>query len=716
MRKKFLQLVISIFVCSSVHAADFSKMNLLLIKELQNENNQSKIYSLLVKGNTSLIKEYVAAHSGTFKYNAGNISCISGNASLIFSLSDQSFVEKIEAGQKNIIPLNDTMRVKNNVEDVNNGVAPLPTAYSGNGVVMGYVDSGIDFTHPDFKDANGNTRIKYLWDQSKPNASNTPMPYNYGQEWNNADIDAGNAALDQSTFEYGHGTHVAGIGSGNGLANGRFRGVAPDCDIIMVAYDFTYSGNDPRIADAVDYIFNKANALGKPCVINASLGNYYGSHDALDLEAALIENLLVAQNGRIMITASGNIGGYPMHLQHQGSVADTNFTWLKYNSGFGACYTQLYGNVADFSQFTYSIGVDQVTPVYDFRGSTIFKPFIASLGVVKVDSIRNQSGQRIGIIQSLLTSYATGVYQMEFFIIPDSTTYNWRITTTGNGKFDSWAFDYEWQNIPTTAVFPAISNYVTTDTLSNVISSYACSDKVITVGNYFNTDRHIKYDSTIHISVNDYPDQLAANSSRGPSRTGLVKPDITATGHHIVSCVVLSSVPGLITAADYRLAIGGMHMAGGGTSAAAPVVAGIAALYLEACPTASYLDFKNALTTSAKHDMHTYVPYPNNAWGYGKADGFATMLSSCLFLGLDEKENLDFSVYPNPASDKLNISYKYNQATNYSISNVFGETVLAGTFIQSENIISVQQFPAGFYFIRIIAEGNESIQIFSVVR
>ena len=85
---------------------------------------------------------------------------------------------------------------------------------------MGIIDSGIDINHLDFKDSTGYTRIKYLWDMTKPTAPNTPQPYAYGQEWNDVDIMGGLAASHTGEDQFGHGTYVTGIAAGNGSAVG----------------------------------------------------------------------------------------------------------------------------------------------------------------------------------------------------------------------------------------------------------------------------------------------------------------------------------------------------------------------------------------------------------------------------------------------------------------------------------------------------------------
>src|SRR5690606_926764 len=154
-------------------------------------------------------------------------------------------------------------------------------AYNGEGILMGIIDTGVDFNHADFKDSLGNTRIKYLWDQKPTSGSTVPSPFGYGIEWTETQINMAQCTQSDMAY-YGHGTGVAGIAAGNGLASGHHQGPASKSDLIVVALDFNKTG--PTIADAVQYIFDKAIQIGKPCVINASLGDYYGSHDATDLQ------------------------------------------------------------------------------------------------------------------------------------------------------------------------------------------------------------------------------------------------------------------------------------------------------------------------------------------------------------------------------------------------------------------------------------------------
>lgn len=705
---KNILIILQLLFVVTINVAQ-NKMNLFLNQMAIDKEKSDVKLNFLVKGEVVKIAEYIEGHEGVFQYSVGSISSVLLPAKYLPDLQSKDYVEKMEAFPKQMVALNDTMRVKNHVSEIHSGLLPLTQAYDGDGVVLGFIDTGIDFAHPDFKDSLGKSRIKYLWDMSKPIAPNTPQPYNYGQEWNNLQIDSGLASAHNDLALFGHGTHVAGIGAGNGLATGTNKGVAPKSDIVMVAYDFNYGGPDPRIAHAVKYIFDKAQALGKPCVINASLGNYFGSHDATDLEAQMIDSTLTQSNGRIMVCAVGNLGSNRIHLQHLPQVNDTNFSWFKYNAGYQGAYIQLFGSVADLANLKFSIGVDKVSPYYENRGKTLFFTAASRMSGVVVDSIV-ANGNTLGVIQSVASNY-NGVVSLEVFITTDSfPDYKWRIISTGTGKFDSWSFDFESNTIPTPVVFPDIVNYVMPDTNINMIGSFACSDKVVTVANYYNTDRHIDYNNVLQISGTETPNALAENSSRGPTRDGRIKPDIAATGHHIMSCIVTSTMATAIANEPHKLSPGGYHKGGGGSSAASPVVAGIAALYLQKNPTANYLDFKNAITTCIRTDSFTWGPFPNAAWGYGKADGFAALTCSTVNVNTVLPVR-SVHIYPNPSVGEITLDLPLErEAIKLTIFNSMGQKVYARNIHERKINLKAEGLGSGIYFILI--ETKKSSEIF----
>ncbi|MCC7231853.1 MAG: S8 family peptidase [Bacteroidia bacterium] len=684
-----------------------TSMNLALYNRLEFAGSDSEKLSVMVKGDPDRISSKVQELGGTIQGISGRILAIRLSVIGLSELIHSGLVSRMEAYPHNYRVLNDTMRMLCRVNEVQHGQPPLTDSLDGTGVVIGYIDSGIDLHHPDFQDSLGHTRVKWLWDMNKPVAANTPVPYGYGQEWNASQIDSGLAVSHTGEDQYGHGTYVSGIGSGNGNAVGHFQGVAPGSDIIAVSFDFASQDTVPRLAHAVDYIFSKADQLGKPCVINASLGDYIGTHDGTDLESQYISNRINAHNGRVLVAAAGNIGVvYPFHVQRVSSPGDTAFTWFVYNPAYGGLYTMVTGDSATFSGLKFSLGADQVTPNYSFRGATPFVTVSSTLNNVVTRNVFN-GPNRIGVVQTLATSNA-GVYTLEVFIVPDSTGYYWRFSSTGSGRFDSWNFDYQFQNLPSATVFPPIQQYLMPDTNQTIVTGIACLDNVITVGNYYNTDRHIDVNGILQITPTDRPRDLAENSSRGPTRDGRIKPDICAPGHHIISCGVLTLIPGMIASQPYKVAQGGYHVTGGGTSASAPVVAGIAALYLEQNPNAGWSDVKNALLNCSYHDTYTWGPFPNNAWGAGKVDAFGAVTTCAPLTSIHTPDPADqIILFPNPARDVARIRLPdefQGLALRLDLYSSDGRHLMEKNLPVNETLFTTGTLSSGFYFLQVTGE------------
>jgi subtilisin family serine protease len=726
--KKYLLVVLTFLMSLQVNAQDLRKLNMRLSKIVGNPEMRDKHVNLLVKGNINLIRSFVENHNGIIRYYYGDIAAVKIPGNAIINLAGSDFVSRMEAPGGNYLPMNDSMRSESRINEVHAGLAPLPQGYDGTGVVVGIIDTGVDFTHPDLQDSSGNTRIKYLWDQTKPNAPNTPAPYGYGQEWDNADIDAGTAVHNDWQW-YGHGTHVTGIAAGDGSAINKNKGGAPNADIIVVAFDFNNS-TDPTYADAVDYIFNRADLLGKPCVINASLGDYYGSHDGLDLQSQLINNLLNQQDGRAMVAAAGNAGGIPFHLGYNVNT-DTSFTWLTHNTVYPSLYFQVWADISQFNNVDFSIGADVDATQPSYRGRISFRDMTYHLGQFRTDTLFSVSGNRLAIIQSFGSTQA-GSYLLEFNLIPDSATYKWRWMTTGSGSFDMWKFHdgtlspgFVYNNLPTSAQVPEIVYYKLPDITSTIVSGFQCLDNVITVGNYGNRESYVDVNGNTYTDPNVISGELAGNSSAGPTRDGRIKPDIAAPGGLMLSCGQLSLLQVWVTQPTNapKVAEGGFHFRDGGTSSASPVVAGIAALYLEQNPTATAMDVRNAIVNCAITDTFTGTSLPDNQWGYGKADAFNTLTNCSLSSSVELLDNNNLIVYPNPVVQGNNIildfkNHEFNSAVNISIYNALGQRVFYKE-IEKQDLkgnkfnIPTQKTSTGIYTVRVMSpeSGNSSVKI-----
>jgi subtilisin family serine protease len=698
--------------------AQSSRLSLPLLSRLEGVKagrlNGDNEVSVLIRGDVEKIKEEISSRGGVFKYAAGDIASVRIPLAELESFSREGFVERIEGNEQKMELFNDTMVYNNDLLPVFLGMSPLTQAYDGSGVVVGIIDNEIDFNHPDFKDANGKTRIKYIWDHTV-NPLIKPLPYNYGVEWTSADIDNGIAVVASNNSTIGHGTHVAGIAAGNGLALNNYKGAAPRADLIVVVLDFSKPDSLwlQEIADATDYIYAKAKLMGKPCVINASVGTYDGSHDGRDLQGQAINNLVTAQKGRAFVCAAGNRGNINTHLGYD-VKPDSSFTWFNYNASFGNINMVIYADTADLRNVQFAFGADMVSPSYKYRGRTPYNKIFKFLNTTYQDSLY-KNGKRIGRIKSR-GQLIGNRYSLTVTITPDSTAYYWRLITKGSGRIDLWHNGIIFSGLPTALQFPDIARYQAPDNTQTIASSFTCAPNVITVGSYVNRNHftNVNGGSTSDASLS--PGSRAFDSSIGPSRDGRLKPEITAPGTWVLSCANYNDLPGAIAFSPASVAAGGLHRRYSGTSMASPSVAGMIALYLQKNPNADFQQIKNALTLCAKKDQQTGTTLPNNVWGYGKADAFRMLAGCSSGISEDGMLTYGFKVFPNPFYGEAQIAYEPGVKMTQSIvmNSEFQLTDLSGRILRvlplkgEGGLLSLNMYGmrSGMYFCRLVVEGR----------
>lgn len=686
---------LSFFVCLNVYSQ--KSVSNALKSHLYNKDFPTANFNVLVEGDIQKLLAAERTLGIKVKYHAGNIACVNANVNSITALVESKIAKYIEYIEPRNKTMNDTMLVRNRIKPVKLGTSPLTAAYDGTGVIVGIIDTGIDFDHPDFKDALGVTRISFIWEQGVSTPTNSPSPFGYGEEWTAAQITASLCTHSDMPY-FGHGTHVSGIAAGNGLGNSTHEGIASKSEIIVVALDFSNPG--PIISDAVQYIINKATAAGKPFVINASVGDYYGSHDGTNTEAKLIDAQIANIPGRAMVAAAGNAGSVKFHAQNIVTSTDTNFTWIQNTSG--NLYYWLYADTNNIKNVKYSVGANSLN--FTDLGNIGFKNYNYGF-TLKSDTLKN-GPNRIGIVESSASVNPYGVYELFLKVTPDSAGYLWRIESNGTGKYDAWNFDFVSTGLPTTSQYPKIAKYIMPDTVQSMVSSFQCSDEIITVANYVNLKTYYDVNNTLQTTP-ETAGELAASSSCGPTRDNRIKPEVAATGAAIFSCMALGMQANLITNAPTAVAAGSLHVIGGGTSASSPVVAGLAALFLQAHPTYNNKQVRQAIINCTYSDIYTGT-LPNYKFGYGKLDGFSTF-TCALSTGIDA-QNLTSTanVFPNPFNKEVKVKLKEKINGEVKVFNAIGELIFTDKINSDEYILNRNVMRAeGIYFINIKSATSE---------
>ncbi|MCI8372678.1 MAG: S8 family peptidase [Lachnospiraceae bacterium] len=501
----------------------------------------------------------------------GNYAIVTIPQEWIETVASLDEVEYIEKPKRLYFELNQA-RTAACVNAVQEGTNSL----RGRGVIIAVLDSGIDYTHPDFRNEDGTSRILFLWDQTID--GNPPQGYRIGTEYSQEQINE--ALAEERPFERipsvdtsSHGTHVAGIAAGNGrVSQGRYRGVAPEAALIIVKLGVPRTNSFPRTSElmqAVDYSIRKASELNMPISVNISFGNSYGSHSGSSLLETYLDNAAGIYKNVISI-GTGNEGAAAGHTAGRIRQGETSMVTFAIGNYETTVNVQLWKNYADVFQYRLIAPSGESAELFLKSGSQSF--IFGNTEVL--------------FYYGLPTPYSTAqeIY-MDF--IPRNTYIDsgvWQLAMEGvrvvSGYYNLWLPSAAALNPQTEFLYPS-------EQLTLTVPSTA--GKVISVSAY-----------------NSRTGAAADFSGRGSEgEEGIRKPDLAAPGVDIMSTAPNAS-----------------YTVKSGTSMATPFVAGAAALLMEygiVKGNDPYLygeKVKAYLRRGAK-PLPEFTEYPNPQVGYG---------------------------------------------------------------------------------------------------
>lgn len=450
-------------------------------------------------------------------------------------------------------------------------------------MIVGVVDSGIDANHQAFAG-----RLLSIWDQT---ISGTGWgTTNYGTILSGATL---GVSLDPN----GHGTHVAGIAAGK---DPTYAGVAPDADMVIVKTDFS----NTAISDGVRYVFAEAAKLGRPAVVNLSLGGHWDAHDGSDDLAALIDQ--ESGPGRIVVAAAGNEGTDPIHAETTiapETTADLPFHVAPNITGNSPPWVVLNGWYAGTGNCEVSIRTSS-------GDETPWQPIVTSGSPTKNYPFINA---RVQITTSPPSAAPNGDHQLLIEVRPglfSSVVQGglWRLRLKNAGTTQLRV--NVWSIVPQGYADAAFQGAALTPGFR--IGSPGTAAEAVTVAAY-TTRNQWRDASGVSRAVGLTLDEMADFSSPGPLRNGANKPDATAPGAMIVSCLSATSTPPTsnIVTAGFRV--------NAGTSMASPFIAGLVALLLQRDPSL----VPTAVKTLLKN--HSTIPGQGAGafdpqWGFGRID------------------------------------------------------------------------------------------------
>lgn len=706
MEKRILIAVAVTLVCGTMAAQKLSPGAQILVEEQKNDGgvaavsvgDEASSAEMFIRFNdASAVQKLEALGVDVHQVYGDGRATATVPMSLLEQIAAIDEVTYVQISPR-VEPLNDKARADAGADDAHsetNGYG----SYKGDGVIIGMVDTGFEYTHLAFYDSDfTGSRITRLWDQNK--SGTKPDGFSYGREYTStADI---LALVSDGSGDY-HGTHTTGIATGADMLN-DYYGVAPEAEIVLVRYRSSASD----IADAVKYIFNYADEVDKPCVVNLSLGTQLGPHDGTSDFDKIVEE--ITGPGRIVVGACGNNGYTALHAMETLTDDDTEFkTLLSLSSGSGSQVevSDIWG--PEGSSFSvYAVVVNTSTGEVTAKSSAVSttgngyttKSFSSSsagvTGTVSISGTTDSNNNRPNAwIQFTLTKISSG-YAVGFVVEGQS----------GDEL-------HAWNSYSTEFTDGGIDGYTAGDYVYGIAEVGGTGNQTIVVGSYTTRLSFKSINGSTYSYGTAYIgglNGLSAFSSVGPRSDGVVKPDITAPGATILSATSqyqsgFSSNGSSIVAKSTNGDVTSYYEAAVGTSMACPYVSGSVALWLQANPELTPDDVMSVLQATARTDKYTgSITSKSAEWGYGKIDtfeGLKEVLSSTGITSVEKASQL-FRASTDRAAKTVTLSLPQNIGT--AAVSIYGTSgVPAASFVGVTNgdVLNLSSLPSGVYVLKL---------------
>ena len=498
---------------------------------------------------------------------------------------------------------------------------------SGQGVIVAIMDRGVDWKNNDFRNTDGTSRIQYIFDLTDDTGANAAgNTYGMGTIYTKAQIDT---ALSNGTNlatrdAVGHGTTTTGIACGNGRnsTNQKYRGIAPKADIIIVkivsdgvpAHDGEAAESafykPERIPVAINFIRDKATALGKPCVMTLNIGSIGGPTDGTsELTRKIDATVGPGIPGLAYVNGTGDDGGMPNHAG--GNVTQGGTVALKIQKGnAGSLYFDLWYPGTD--RFDVSIKTPTAT----------YGPYLSPATNNDYDLVSNSDFlyYHLGSTRVFLGAM-NGKREIWMRLDGPVGTYTLTLkgaTVSSGGRFDATINpSQEWNSASNANRF---LNFVVPGSIWDGATSFhgICPNSYVIRNAYTDIDGVAR-----QITGQGNVGELWKGSSVGPTFDGRLGMDVSAPADSVFTTYNPKSYW-----ATFRFNLiqggGGLYGRASAVSAANPMVTGIVALMLERDPQLDADTIKRLLQQTARQDSFTgIVPNPN--WGYGKVDTYSAV-------------------------------------------------------------------------------------------